>query len=117
MTDLTDDGVGDLFVIVADRDPFTTGGDFDELGSVRIEGADFTADGAVVSYVIPDVVAGPDPVFVLAIFDDNDNAPAGDPQPDPGDLINGTRAGLPSVTIDGEGDFVLDLELTMPFEL
>jgi hypothetical protein len=92
---LSGDGIGDLYIAVFGKDP--KGVDPGEpVAFVRISGADFSKDETSVEYSI-EVPASPNPVYVLAIFDDDGSGI--EPTPGPGDLVSLGSEKTPSIVV------------------
>ena len=73
-----------------------------------------SADGAAVPYAIEDIPVRPEPYFVIAFMDDNDNVDPEDMEnagPDSGDLLSLRGLASVSVTLDAPGEHALDIDL------
>ena len=83
-------GDGDVYIALFDRDPVLDAEGAVAVGSGFLEDADLSADGAAVPYAIEDIPVRPEPYFVIAFMDDNDNVDPEDMEnagPDSGDNL------------------------------
>ena len=107
-------GDGDVYIALFDRDPVLDAEGAVAVGSGFLEDADLSADGAAVPYAIEDIPVRPEPYFVIAFMDDNDNVDPEDMEnagPDSGDLLSLRGLASVSVTLDAPGEHALDIDL------
>ena len=107
------DGVGTLFVVVYEEQPFT-GPSGDPVRWHEATGADFSGSGASYAYEVTDIPPRSQPYVVIAFLDDNVDAISidpGDPLPNQGDMVHWLMPHFPTQSMAGPQEFVLDLAL------
>jgi len=114
---IVDDGVGNLYVAVFDKDPVWDSANATAMGQQIISDVDFNVDGPVPTYSISGIEPRSTAYYVLAFFDDNGTASEITPTPDKGDLISFdlNTVGAPQVMINGDTTKDIDLNAEMPW--
>jgi hypothetical protein len=109
------DGVGDLYVGVFDKNPLTDQS-AQPIGNQLIKDVNLAAASAKVAYKVTGLPTTGAQVFVVAFFDDDGNAST-DQQPHKPDLVTLDGLGPVKVTLDTNGPTTKDLVLNaeMPF--
>ena len=115
--DLVEDGFGDLYVAVFDKDPVWDSANATAMGQQIIGDVDFNVDGPAPTYSISGIEPRGSAYYVLAFFDDNGTASESAPTPDKGDLISFdlNTFGAPQVVISGDTTKDIDLNAEMPW--
>ena len=115
----TEDGIGDLYVAIFDKDPVWDSANAVAQGMDLIEDVDFNTDGPAPTYQIADITPRGTAYYILAFFDDNGTATLDNPVPDKGDLISFdlNTFGAPQVLVTAGGEVThnVDLNAEMPF--
>ena len=109
--DYSDDGIGDLHVIVFGTNPIAGPGKPETIATALLPAVDLTDPATVVPYAVDGIPVRVDPYWITAIFDDNGTAsPSGAPS-DTGDLIPTINGDPPTFVMDSSIGLTLDLEL------
>ena len=114
---LVEDGVGNLYVAVFDKDPVWNSNSATAMGRQVIRDVDFNTDGPPPSYSISGVPPRSSAYYLLAFFDDNGTADETEPTPDKGDLISFDQGtlGSPQIVVSGSAMHDIDLNMKMPW--
>jgi len=115
--DLVEDGFGNIYVAVFDKDPVWNSNSATALGRQVLRDVDFNIDGPPPSYSVSGIPPRSSAYYLLAFFDDNGTASDTEPAPDKGDLISfdQTTLGSPQIVVSGSATHDIDLNMKMPW--